>query len=157
MTEAMVKVYTFQSLVNGLDLETFQEFKAKAYAQLQMVADELETILPSNENATQLREVANKIDSLSSNVTLLWVLADAYLDLAISQYRVTKEQEPKMSEEDRKVRTDALVVEYRTIRNMCERLAERLKGKTILATKNMSLLETEIKAGLTGKMRDDTY
>ena len=152
---AGIRVYTFQSLVNGLQLETFDNFKAEAYKQLQIIAEELEATLPSDENPALLREKANKIDAISSNCTLMWVLADAYLDLATARYRMTKEEAPKSTEDDRKVATDARCVEYRTLRNMCERLADRLKSKQIMATKNMALLEAEISSGISGKLRND--
>lgn len=152
---AAVRIYTFQALVNGLELETFDNFKITAYKQLQYIAEELEQMLPSDENPGLLREKANKIDAISSNCSLLWVLADAYLDLATARFRVTKEEKPKSTEDDRKIETDARCVECRTLRNMCERLADKLKSKQIVATKNMALLEAEIHSGLTGKLRDD--
>jgi hypothetical protein len=116
----------------------------------------LQKSLPSSDNASELRQLANEVESLASNMVTIWVAADAYLDLALSANRLTKEENPKMTEEDRKVHTDARVVEYRTVRNMAERVMDIIKSKIILATKNMSMLEQEMRSGLTYKMNDNT-
>jgi hypothetical protein len=146
----------YLSLVKDLKIEDFQNFKIDAYSQCEQALATLEKCLPSTDNAGEIRQLANEVEALAANIVVIWVAADAYLDLAMSANRLTKEDNPKMTEEDRKVHTDARVVEYRTIRNMAERVMDIIKSKIILATKNMSMLEQEMRSGLAYKMADSS-
>lgn len=140
----------YVSLIRDLKLEDFDTFKVEAYHICELALTTLQKAMPSSENPQEIRELANNSEAWAANIVMIWVLADAYLDLALAKFRVPKESNAKLTEEDRKVQTDALVVQYRTIRNLAERVMDIIKSRIILATKNMSLLEKELASNITG-------
>jgi hypothetical protein len=147
----------YVSLIKDLKLEDFDTFKLEAYNICETALATLQMAMPSSENPAEIRKMANDSEAWAANVVVLWVLADAYLDLATAKHRVTKEANPKLTEDDRKALTDAAVVQYRTIRNLAERIMDIIKSRVILATKNMSLLEKEFGAQIAGTRSENVF